>query len=158
MADSVHTSKQSRVSWRPHDVVHIVRVVLKWVQRLVVLQKRYDQTYFMNMKPDDVFRLSHFWKPQFFLISCQAPNVLVTLLFSSEAQRISALWSTVRASWQMFDRLSKNLTHFYVPYKLFYLALPSGKNLSNILLYDQIHSKLMTFLSAVVCVECYLHC
>lgn len=24
MAHSVHTSKESRVSWRPHDIIHII--------------------------------------------------------------------------------------------------------------------------------------
>lgn len=31
VTDAVHTRKQSRVSGRPHDVIHVVRVVLKRV-------------------------------------------------------------------------------------------------------------------------------
>ena len=36
---SVNAGKQCRMGGGPHDVVHIVRVVLEGVQRLIVLQK-----------------------------------------------------------------------------------------------------------------------
>lgn len=38
MTDSVHASKQSRVSRGPHDIIHVIRVILERVQRLIVLQ------------------------------------------------------------------------------------------------------------------------
>lgn len=40
MTDAVHASEQSRVRGGPHDVVHVVRVIFKRVQRLVVLHRR----------------------------------------------------------------------------------------------------------------------
>lgn len=40
VAHSVHARKQGGVDGGPHDVVNIVRVVLKGVQRLVILQAR----------------------------------------------------------------------------------------------------------------------
>lgn len=39
MSHAVHAGEQSRVSGRPHDVVHVVGVVLKRVEGLVVLHR-----------------------------------------------------------------------------------------------------------------------
>lgn len=38
MTNSVHTSKQSGVNGRPHDIIHIIRVIFKGVEGFVVLQ------------------------------------------------------------------------------------------------------------------------
>lgn len=43
VAHTVHAGKQGRVCGRPHDIVHVVRVVLKRVQRLVVLQRERER-------------------------------------------------------------------------------------------------------------------
>lgn len=39
MAHSIHACKQSRVSGRPHDIIDVIRVIFKGVERLIVLQK-----------------------------------------------------------------------------------------------------------------------
>lgn len=39
VAHSIHTCKQRGVSGRPHDIINVIRVVLKGVQRLIVLRK-----------------------------------------------------------------------------------------------------------------------
>lgn len=39
-SESVHTGEESGVHRRPHDIIHIIRVVLERVQRLVTLQQR----------------------------------------------------------------------------------------------------------------------
>lgn len=38
MANSIHTSKEGRVNRRPHHVIHVVRVILERVERLIILQ------------------------------------------------------------------------------------------------------------------------
>lgn len=38
-SSQVHTSKQSRVCWRPHGIIHIITTVLERVQRTGALQK-----------------------------------------------------------------------------------------------------------------------
>ena len=47
VAHSIHACKQSRVSRRPHDVINVIRVIFKGVQRLVVLPK--DMKWFSNV-------------------------------------------------------------------------------------------------------------
>lgn len=39
VAHSIHTRKQSGVSRRPHDIINVIRVIFKGVQRLIVLRK-----------------------------------------------------------------------------------------------------------------------
>lgn len=39
-AHAIHGSKHGRVHGRPHDIIHIIGVVFKRVQRLVVLKER----------------------------------------------------------------------------------------------------------------------
>lgn len=41
---SVHTSKEGGMYRRPHDIINIIRVILKRVQRLVILQQREKRT------------------------------------------------------------------------------------------------------------------
>ena len=63
VTDSIHTRKQSRVSRRPHDIVHVIGVVLKRVQRLVVLQVREEKeklNHLFNHISDTLSVTSHF--------------------------------------------------------------------------------------------------
>ncbi len=43
-SESVHAGEESGVNRRPHDIIHIIWVVLKRVQRLVILQQREQRT------------------------------------------------------------------------------------------------------------------
>lgn len=42
-AHAIHSSKHGRVHGRPHDIIHIIGVVFKRVQRLVVLKERREK-------------------------------------------------------------------------------------------------------------------
>lgn len=43
-SESVHTGEESGMNRRPHDIINIIWVVLKRVQRLVILQQREQRT------------------------------------------------------------------------------------------------------------------
>lgn len=43
VAHSIHTCKHSGVSRRPHDIINVIRVIFKGVQRLIVLRKWFSE-------------------------------------------------------------------------------------------------------------------
>lgn len=56
VAHSIHTCKQSGVSRGPHDIINVIRVIFKGVQRLIVLRKEVMWKWFSgSFLPNDLY-------------------------------------------------------------------------------------------------------
>lgn len=47
-AHPIDTGKQGRVSWRPHHIINIIRVVFKGVERFVILKRSKDNNVILK--------------------------------------------------------------------------------------------------------------